>query len=218
MKKLALLLVAWVCAAVPSVPVHAANEPYAIVKGTATVDASTAEFVKAGAAPIILKGAAMAYATVEDVDGLSAAAYFMYDPKNLYVGVDVVDTSMDFGRDLDNWWDQDAIEFFIGPKQFAMVIDPSTGKPAWGNSEMKDATRAVSVKKTPTGWSAEGALSIEDLNSMFDAGIAPGAQIQFSIGVDRSLSPDGGRVGLLYFPIGWAWGNVDTFATGTFVK
>lgn len=218
MRKLAVFAMASICFAAAMVPAHAANEPYAIVKGTATIDGSTADFIKAGAVPIVLKGSAMAYATVEDVDGLSALAYFMYDSKNLYVAVDVVDSSMDFGRDLNNWWDQDAIEFFIGAKQFAMVIDPETNAPAWGNTALKDATRAVSVKKTATGWSAEGAINIADLNDMGDTVLAPGATVQFSIGVDRSMSPEGGRVGLLYFPIGWAWGNVDTFATGTLAK
>lgn len=218
MKRPFCLALAGVLAVALSTGIFAANEPYTIAKGTASVDADLTDFVKAGANPIILKGQEMAYPTVEDVDGLSATAYFMYDAKNIYVGVDVIDDSMDFGRSINAWWDQDAIEFFIGPKQFAMVIDPDTDKPVWGVTEMMDAGRAVMIKKTPKGWAAEGALSIVDLNDMFDAGVAPGNHIQFSIGVDRSMSPEGGRVGLLYFPIGWGWGAVDTFATGTFAK
>lgn len=90
------------------IPTIALNAP-----ANFAIDGDFSEWQAAGIKPWVLKPEVnKVIGTVTDSTDLKATVYLAIDDDYLYVGVDVVDNVYNFGSG--NWWDQDALELFIG--------------------------------------------------------------------------------------------------------
>jgi hypothetical protein len=218
MKKLVTLALTGIFAAALAGAALAANEPFDIVKGTAKLDGKLDDFIAAKAQGI--KIAAPEWVNdvpdATDANDLSGTAYFMYDAKAVYFGIDVTDDVLEFnkyGRDI---WNQDAIELWLDGKQFGFSASADDKKTAvtadWMGTDA--AVDAVYVQ-TPKGYTIEASIPVADLAAA-DVEIKQGAKLQVSFGIDDADEEDGNRIGMIVFPKGMAWGNPETFATGTF--
>lgn len=218
MKKLAALALSGILAAAITGSVLAANEPFNIVKGTAKIDGKLDDFLAAKAQAITIAAPEWVNDVPDatDADDLSGTGYFMYDSKAIYAGFDVTDDTLEFnkyGRDI---WNQDAIELWLDGKQFgfsASADDLTTVATAdWMGT---DAAVDAIYLKTAKGYIVEASIPIADLAAA-DVEIKQGGTLQISFGIDDCDEEGGNRVGMIVFPKGMAWGNPETFATGTF--
>lgn len=156
----------------------------------------------------------------------------MWDDKYLYVGVKVIDDTLIFERTGGDIWQTDCIEVWINGFQFGLTID-ANGKAyahGWQGSvsgiklavkTRKDLGQDPDLKVLGTsggGYVVEAAFPIAELGSLTGMTPQAGSTFQFSLGIDDADDKGGSRLGQLYFPVGWVWGNPSSFATAYLLK
>jgi Carbohydrate family 9 binding domain-like len=149
-------------------------------------------------------------ADVTDDSDLSITAYLAKDESSLYFAADVADDVLVFERAGDTLYETDALEFWLGDKQFAASFTeglPVVHQFPFSGEQLDLSLLEYAVVYTDTGYSLEVRVPLELLPSA--------TEIAFAIGVDDADEEEGTAVAQLYYPEGWAWGDTTTYAVGT---
>ena len=217
MKKLLALALVGAFAGTFVMAAMAANEPVKIAKVSGIkIDGKIDDW--SAVKPINVAGDDYAADAAAVADN-SFAFYGGYDAKCLYVAFDVITPVVSFWQDMGSVWNQTGLEIFLGGAQWGFGND-ADGNGAFAS--WKDGGKECKVTRTAKGFICEASFDMAFINDNYadavGATLAPGAEFQFSFGVDMTDTEGGTRTGQLYYPIDWAWNQVDTFATATLVK
>ena len=147
---------------------------------------------------------------VDDDSDLSVTVNVAYDDDRVYIGADVKDDALVFERSGEAIWDGDALEFWLGAQQFGVaLVDESPYLHAWG--EIDTSAAEVALTLSDGGYTVEVALprsALGEADIFFD----PGSSVPVAVGANDADEEGSARVGQIYYPEGWTWGEPNTFA------
>lgn len=173
------------------------------------VDGNLADW--AGVEAIFIDSSLVADAT--DVQGdsdLSALAWLAYSADAFYLAARVTDDALVFERTGGDIWQNDCIELWINDKQNGLTINVNGENfiHSWGGLNTSEAK--VTVVKEENGYVLEAMLPKSMVSSTLK--LESGQAFKVAIGVDDADQSGGGRLGQIYFPEGWVWGQTSTFS------
>jgi len=178
------------------------------------VDGDLAEWC--GRSPAVLLTTDMT-ADAKRVDGpadLSGELWLGWDEGSLYLAARVRDDQFHFATAADReWWERDAVEFWVNGGQFGVALDPAA--PALIPMRRTVQDRGDLVVKPGNGeYVVEGAFPWATLG--LRAGeVGAGKAFRFAFGINDADST-GRREGQLYYPTTWQHSNPRTFAIAQF--
>ncbi|MCE5239253.1 hypothetical protein LLH23_12280 [bacterium] len=151
-------------------------------------------------------------ADARKVDGpadCSARVRLLWDAGSLVLAADVKDEKVVFPTaDEAQWWEKDSVEFWLGDTQYALRLTEGGGN-LWSSTGTVSGAR-IAHRRTPGGYQVEARLPLQLLKA---SATAVGGQFRFAVGINDC---DGaGREAQLYYPLGWAHSNPNTFAQAT---
>jgi hypothetical protein len=169
-------------------------------------------------APIEIDHTMTADATdVTDDADLSAVAQFAWDDDKLYVAIEVSDDVLVFERSGGDIWQNDAVEIWLGGQQFGVALaDGETYVHSWGG--MDTAQIEAALVTHDSGYTVEVAFPLELVEEATGTTSEAEATFPVAVGVNDADEPGGERVGQIYFPEGWVWGDPETFGTAVLVR
>lgn len=202
-------------AAPPAEQPAAATAP-AIIRTDApiTVDGDLSEWAGLGG-QLEVDSSMVADATdVTDDSDLSLTAHLTYDDGWVYLGARVSDDVLVFERTGDAIWQNDSLEVWLGGQQFAAaLVDEAPYLHAFGGADTADAEVAV----VPGGASEGGGYTVElaipraALEEALETSLGAGVSLPVAVGANDADEAGGERLGQIYFPEGWTWGEPDSF-------
>ncbi|CAA9583838.1 MAG: CBM9 [uncultured Truepera sp.] len=201
-----------VAATAPAAP-QAGTEDHAIFRapGPITVDGNLSDWSQRG--PIQV-GSSMVVADapeVTDEGDLSATANLTYDDDWVYLGADVTDDVLVFERTGDAIWQTDSLEVWFGSQQFGVAVsDAAPYLHSFGGMDIEEAE--VAAIPHDGGYTVEVALPRAVVEETLEMTLEPGASLPVAVGANDADEEGGERVGQIYYPEGWTWGEPDTFA------
>lgn len=195
----------------------AADEPVSIVKapGEIVIDGNIAEWAGVPASFTSSAWAADAKDLAGD-DDLSMFSMFAYDANYLYMAFRVLDDAIVMARSGGDIWQNDCIEVWIGDKQYGITL--ANGADVYVHDWQGGGKDGIKAAVVPAGYGyvVEAAMPLALVESIIGKKVASGVSFQLSFGADDADTKGGGREGQIYFPTGWKWGDVSTYATATF--
>lgn len=198
-------------AAAPPAPQASEDPAIFRAEGPIAVDGDLSDWSQRG--PIVADSS-LVVADVPEVENdsdLSVSAHYAYDDNWLYVGAEVTDDVLIFERTGDAIWQTDAFEFWLGSQQFGVAIsDASPYLHSFGELDIEEAE--VALTPGDGGYTVEVALPRAVLEEALEMTFEEGTSVPVAVGADDSDEEGAERQGQVYFPEGWAWNEVDTFA------
>jgi hypothetical protein len=197
--------------------VWAAGEPVSIPKiaKAPTIDGNLADW--AGMPGYYVSSLWLtAGAGVDNDDDLSLWFMVGYDDDNLYVAYRIIDNVLVMERTGANTWQTDCAELWLGSQQFGITLE--NGKNVYVHSWMGVDASKVKAALVPAagGYTVEAAFPKSVVESSIGKKMVSGSSFQISFGADDADSSGGDRDGQIFFPAGWEWNSLSTYATATF--
>ncbi|MBM4043797.1 MAG: hypothetical protein FJ279_01660, partial [Planctomycetes bacterium] len=195
-----------------------------------TVDGDLADWP--AITPLVLTADMLAHAKdVKDNRDLSAVVYCLWDERNLYLALKVVDDACKFAAPgSGSWWEADSVEFWVGGVQVGLALWPQKSAAFRGANQALDGATVV-VKPAPQigslkdmelvpkqhgldvvgrpGYVVEAAIPLPSFADLREA--KPGRTFPFAIGLNDA-DATGSREGQLYLPKTWIHSQPETFA------
>ncbi|MGI6083688.1 MAG: sugar-binding protein [Limnochordia bacterium] len=139
-----------------------------------------------------------------------------YDDDTLYVAYRVIDDVIVMEKSGSSIWQNDCAELWLNGQQLGVTL--ANGQNSFMYSFMGgDATGTkIAVKKAAGGYNVEIAVPKAVVERFIGKKMASGTSFQFSFGVDDADTRGGDRDSQIYYPRGWEWNVVSTYATATF--
>lgn len=199
-------------ATAPAAPQAGTKDPAIFrAQGPITVDGDLSDWSQQG--PIQVDSSMVADAPeVTDEGDLSVTANVAYDDDWVYLGADVKDDVLVFERTGDALYQTDSLEFWLGVQQFgAAISDAAPYLHSFGGSVDTEQAE-VAVVPRDGGYTVEVALPRTVVEETLEMTLEPGSSVPVAVGANDADEEGGERVGQIYYPEGWTWGEPDTFA------
>lgn len=149
---------------------------------------------------------------VTDDADLSVQVQLAFDDDFVYLAAEVSDDTLVFERSGAAIWENDALEVWLGAQQFGFtMVDESPYLHSWGGLDTSGAE--IAVVPNDTGYTVETSLPLSVLTEADPAlETAPGSTYPVAVGADDADEEGGTRVGQVYYPQGWTWSEIETYA------